>query len=76
MTRLAKEIELSVVGMSCAGCESNLRFALSSLAGVERAKADYRAKRVEIVFDPTLTSEEELRRAIEEIGYTVVASAA
>lgn len=59
--------------MSCAGCEANLRFALSALAGVQRAKADFRAKKVEVAFDSALTSEEELRRTIEEIGYTVVA---
>lgn len=73
---MAGEVRLTVEGMSCAGCEANLRFALSSLPGVERAKADYRVKQVEVAFDPALTSEDELRRAIEEIGYTVVASAA
>lgn len=67
------EVELAVEGMSCAGCEANLRFALSALAGVKRAKADFRAKTVEVVFDPAQTSEHEVRRAIEEIGYTVVA---
>ncbi len=69
---MASEVELTVEGMSCAGCEANLRFALSSLAGVKRAKADFRAKKVEVFFDPAQTSEDELRRTIEEIGYTVV----
>lgn len=73
---MAKEIQLTVEGMHCTGCESNLRFALSSLAGVERAKANYKEKTVEVVFDPALTSGDELRRAIEQIGYTVVATAA
>lgn len=70
---MTNQIELTVEGMSCAGCEANLRFALSALAGVKRAKADFRAKTVEVAFDPSQTSEHELRRAIEEIGYTVVA---
>lgn len=68
---MANKVELTVEGMSCAGCEANLRFALSSLPGVEPAKAYYRVKRVEVVFEPALTSEEELRGAIKEIGYTV-----
>jgi copper chaperone CopZ len=72
---LASEVQLTVEGMSCAGCEVNLRFALSSLPGVERTKADYRLKLVEVAFDPALTSKDEVRRAIEEIGYTVVTSA-
>ena len=68
---MANEVRLTVEGMSCVACEANLRFALSSLPGVERAKADYRLKRVEVAFDPALTSEDEVRRAIEKIGYTV-----
>lgn len=70
---MARQIELTVEGMTCTGCENNLRFALSSLAGVERAKANYREKRVEVVYDPDVTSEDELRRTIEQIGYTLVA---
>lgn len=73
---MANEIHLSVEGMRCTGCEANLRFALSSLAGVERVKADYEAKTVEVAFDPSLTSEAEVRSAIEEIGYTVLAAGA
>jgi copper chaperone CopZ len=69
---MANEVELAIEGMSCAGCEANLRFALSSLAGVTQAKADFRAKKVEVAYDPSLTGEEELRRTIEDMGYTVV----
>ncbi len=69
---MAKEVELAVEGMSCAGCEANLRFALSSLPGVERAKADFRAKSVQVVLDPSLTGKDELRQTIEDMGYTVV----
>ncbi len=67
------EVELTVEGMSCAGCEANLRFALSSLPGVQRAKADFKAKIVEVAFDPSLTGEDEVRRTVEDMGYTVVA---
>ncbi len=72
MTTLANEVELTVEGMSCAGCEANLRFALSSLAGVERAKLDFQAKTVEVEYASSLTGEEELQRTIEDMGYTVV----
>lgn len=70
---MPNEIRLSVEGMHCAGCENNLRFALTSHAGVERAKADYKAKTVEVALDPGVTSEAEIREVIEQIGYTVVA---
>jgi copper chaperone CopZ len=60
-----------VEGMDCTGCESNIRFALSTLAGVERVEADHRAKTVEGEFDPERMDEAEVRGAIEGIGYTV-----
>lgn len=63
---------LQVDGMSCTGCERNVQFALSSLPGVNRVKADHRAKTVEVDFDPGQTTEDEVRRAVEDIGYTVV----
>lgn len=64
---------LKVEGMHCDGCERNVEFALSSLPGVARVKADQTAKTVEIAFEPSATDELELRRAIEDTGYRVVA---
>lgn len=49
---MATEIVLRVEGMTCAGCEGNVEFALSSLPGVERVEADHEAKRVTVGFDP------------------------
>lgn len=63
---------LQVDGMSCTGCERNVQFALSSLPGVKRVKADHKTKVVEVDFDPAANGEEEIRQAIEDIGYTVV----
>lgn len=67
--------QLSVVrvhGMTCAGCEKNIDFALSALAGVERVQADYRTGNVTIAYDPDLTSMERVRKALEDIGYDVI----
>src|ERR671918_4102 len=52
---MATNLTLPVQGMSCAGCENNIRFALSSLAGIERVHADHQAAHVEIVYDPAQT---------------------
>lgn len=70
---MAKEVVLPVEGMHCAGCENNVQFVLSSQPGVQRVKADYKGQQVEVVFDPAVTSEDAVRRAIEDIGYRVVA---
>jgi copper chaperone len=64
-------VTLSVQGMSCAGCENNLHFALSSLAGVEHVRADHQAAHVEVVYDPAQTDDTALRSAIEDMGYHV-----
>lgn len=69
---MAQETILQVDGMSCTGCERNVQFALSALPGVKRVKADHRAKTVEVDLDPAQTTEDEIRRAVEDIGYTVV----
>lgn len=68
---MAEEKVLPVEGMDCTGCERNVQFALSALPGVERVKADHRARTVEVAFDPSETTEERIRRAIEDIGYRV-----
>ena len=65
-------LTLPVEGMSCAGCEHNIRFVLSGLAGVERVHADREAAHVEVVCDPAQTDESALRSAIEDMGYHVI----
>jgi copper chaperone len=69
---MATILTVPVQGMACAGCENNIRFALSSFAGVERVHADHNAARVEVVYDPDQTNETALRMAIEDMGYHVV----
>lgn len=58
---------LKVDGMHCNGCERNAEFALSSLPGVARVKADREAKTVEIAFEPLAIDEARIRRAVEEM---------
>lgn len=69
---MATSVTLPVQGMSCAGCENNIRFALLSLAGVERVHADHQTANVEVVYDPAQTDETALRSAIEDMGYQVI----
>lgn len=69
---MAKEITYPVEGMDCASCERNIEFAVSSLRGVERVKADHKAKTVQVTLDPSASGEDEVRRAIEDMGYTLL----
>jgi copper chaperone CopZ len=68
---MTTRITLPVEGMSCTGCENNIQFALGTLNGVDAASADHRAKTVRVDYDPETTSSDELRRAIEDMGYQV-----
>ncbi len=64
-------VRLTVDGMDCGGCERNIEFALATVEGVVRSKADHTARILALSFDPSVTSEAEIRRVIEEIGYRV-----
>ncbi len=59
----------SVPRMHCDGCVRTVTEALKSLAGVTAADADARKKTVDVVFDPSLVSEERLRQALSNVGY-------
>lgn len=63
---------LAVEGMSCAGCENNVRFALSALPGIGEAEPDHVANTVRVRFDAEVTDLATICRAIEDIGYRVL----
>ena len=68
---MTTRITLPVEGMSCTGCENNIQFALTSLTGVEKTDADHKAKTVQVDYDAGATSPDQVRRAIEDMGYRV-----
>lgn len=63
------EIEISVRGMRCGGCERALQLVLGELDGVHAATADRRARRVRVRFDPQRVDEQQLRAQIEQTGF-------
>jgi len=63
---------LSVIGMSCDGCEQKVKNALRSLDGVSRIEADHEADTVDVVMDDDV-SDTDLTAAIEGAGYDVAA---
>lgn len=65
--------EIAVKGMKCSGCERAVQLSLAELDGVREAKADHRARRVRVSFDPDRVGEQELRAQIEQAGYRPVA---
>lgn len=64
-------VTFHVEGMSCAGCELHIEHAVGGLHGVVDVKADFRSGNAVVRFDRTVTSDEEIRRAIDVAGYAV-----
>ena len=62
---------LRVPDMSCGHCELSVQEALDELDGVERANADHTKGEVELTYDASRVTDEELRWAIDEAGYTL-----
>ena len=63
---------VSVIGMSCTGCEQNIENALKNVDGVTRVTADHQGDIIEVVVENNVT-EDSLHAAIEQAGYDVPA---
>ncbi len=61
-----------VVGMSCAGCASNVEQALSGHKGVKTAKVNFAASTVMVEYDADSVSPEDLRETVRQAGYDLV----
>lgn len=68
---MSESISLAVGGMKCGGCENNIKMRLSDLEGVEQVQASHSAKQVDVVFDPTKLSIEDIEDAIEAAGFSL-----
>ena len=68
---MAETRVLRVPDMSCGHCELSVQEALDELDGVEGANADHTKGEVELTYDASRVTDEVLREAIEEAGYTL-----
>ena len=67
------EKTLKVPDMSCGHCKAAVEDELNKLSGVKYSKADVQKGTVEVSYDESRVSTEDLKDAIEEAGYTVAA---
>ncbi|MBE0698546.1 MAG: heavy-metal-associated domain-containing protein [Anaerolineaceae bacterium] len=61
----------SIPDMHCINCKIKLEGIEDSLTGVKMANASYQKQRLEVEFDETVVSEEEILQAIRKLGYSV-----
>ncbi len=64
-----KAVTVRIGGMSCAMCVKAIETAVSKLPGVKSISVNLSTESARIVFDPSTTSLEEIKQAIEGIGY-------
>jgi mercuric ion transport protein len=60
---------IEVEGMTCAGCEPHINETLKNLNGVVSAEANYQNKNVKVVYNARQITLDQIKKAIDEIGY-------
>lgn len=65
----AKEMRLSVSGMTCGSCVKHVTRALEDLEGVDEVQVLLREGEARVVYDPGASGAEEFIKALAEEGY-------
>lgn len=60
-----------VEDMMCGNCEKRVNNAVTALDGVSECKANAQENNATVIFDSSKVSEDQIKEAIEEIGYDV-----
>ncbi|SJM89386.1 Copper chaperone [Crenothrix polyspora] len=68
---MIESVVLTVSGMKCGGCETNVNSKLGAVDGVVAVKASSKDKNVSVEFDTDKTSLEAIKAAIQAAGYSV-----
>lgn len=68
-----KSITLEVQGMSCGHCVNSIEGSVGNLNGVKSVKVHLDTSKVDVEFDESILSLEEIKNEIEEQGYDVAA---
>ncbi len=63
---------LKISGMRCASCAQAIENSLNKLDGVKSASLNYAAEKALIEYDPKKISVEDLIKAVEDAGYSVI----
>ncbi|XP_062012276.1 copper-transporting ATPase RAN1 [Rosa rugosa] len=64
-----RTVQVRVTGMTCAACSNSVEGALQSVNGVLRASVALLQNRADVVFDPRLVKDEDIKNAIEDAGF-------
>jgi copper ion binding protein len=65
-------INLEIKGMTCTSCEEHINHSVNRLSGILKVKSSYENENTEIEFDNSKTTIEEIEKAINSTGYSVI----
>lgn len=68
---MADRLSLTVTGMKCGGCETNIKTKLEALDGVSSVVASHKEKTVELEFEPEKIDEDDIIDVITDAGFKV-----
>ncbi|CAN1287886.1 Copper-transporting ATPase RAN1 [Linum perenne] len=64
-----RRIQVRITGMTCAACSNSVESALRSINGVVLASVALLQNRADVVFDPSLVKDDDVKNAIEDAGF-------
>lgn len=70
---MSELVALHVKGMTCGGCKKSVETSIASLEGVENVNVELESGKVEVSFNNTQVSVDQIRTAIQNKGYFVEA---
>lgn len=65
------DLDLTVTGMTCGGCESAVKRALSMIDGITDVTASHGGNQVSLRYDPAKITPATIAQRIELLGYHV-----
>ncbi|MBN1374748.1 MAG: copper-translocating P-type ATPase [Dehalococcoidia bacterium] len=66
------KVQLKIGGMSCQTCAGNIETALKALPGVGKTIVNFAAGSASVEYSPEITSLNDIRQAVHELGYDVI----
>jgi copper chaperone CopZ len=68
---MTENLSLTVTGMKCGSCETNLKNKLEALEGVSSVVVNHKEKTVELEFEPEKIEEDDIIDVITDAGFKV-----
>ena len=69
--QVMKKVMMKLDGMTCPSCLTKIKKAVESTPGTDDIKVLFNAGKLKFVMDPAQTNANEIKNAIEEMGYEV-----